>query len=137
MDVKIEISRDKDGYVRRQCPRCERVFKIIYKDTDEHSSSDEQPFHLYCPYCGVSSPPDQFWTNEQVETFQAAAGKLMLDDLKRRGFTVSTNPPPPPLVEPNDMTAVVSPCHSDEPVKIIDLWDGPIHCPMCGQAFTI
>jgi len=100
-------------------------------------SEEELPLELYCPYCGVPSPIDQLWTNAQVETFQAVAGIQMLDDLKRRGFAVSINPPPPPLLEPNDMNAVASPCHEEDPVKISEYWEGPIHCPICGKAFTV
>jgi len=136
MEGRVEIPRDDAGYIRRQCPRCERAFKLLYQG-DSEAATQTQVLELYCPYCGIPSPSDQFWTNEQVETFQAAAGKLMLDDLKRRGFQVSVNPPPPPLYEPNDMTAVASPCHADEPVKIIDIWEAAIHCPVCGQGFTI
>jgi len=135
METQIQIPRDDEGYVRRQCPQCEREFKILIQDVDEDTPT--QSLALHCPYCGRPSPPDQFWTNEQVESIQAEAGQLMLGDLKRRGFDVSINPPPPPLVEPNDMTAVASPCHPDEPVKISEIWDGPIYCSTCGQAFTV
>ena len=137
MEIPIEIPVDDEGYVRRQCPQCEREFKLIYQSGDNSASDVESPLELYCPYCGLSSPTDQFWTNAQVETFQAVAGKYMLDDLKQRGFAVSINPPPPPLAEPNDMNAVASPCHAEEPVKIYEYWDQPIHCPMCGSAFVV
>jgi hypothetical protein len=40
-----------------------------------------------------------------------------------------------PLVEPDDMTMIASPCHGFEPVKVADDWTKPLYCLVCGQAF--
>jgi endogenous inhibitor of DNA gyrase (YacG/DUF329 family) len=136
MEIPFEIPVDDEGYFRRQCPQCEREFKLQYQN-DDGSTEEATVFDVYCPYCGISSPNDQFWTNAQVETIQAVAGRFMLDDLSRRGFTVSRNPPPPPLIEQNDMSAVASPCHPDEPLKILEPWIKEIYCPTCGKTFVL
>ncbi len=53
-------------------------------------------------------------------------------------FTPGPEPVSPgPLVEPPDMVAVVSPCHSWEPIKILENWDEAVHCLVCGQLFAI
>ncbi len=133
MELEIPIPRDQDGFVRRQCPRCERVFK--WRVSDDERDNPRNRTENFCPYCGIASPTDEFWTNEQVEALQSAAGDAALRDLALRGFKVSMTPPPPPLVEPNDMDTVASPCHPTEPVKIIESWDGPIYCLVCGLLF--
>lgn len=38
-----------------------------------------------------------------------------------------------PLVEEDDMRRVDFSCHPAEPVKVLDDWDGAVHCLMCGQ----
>lgn len=45
--------------------------------------------------------------------------------------------PPRPLIEPDDMTAVASPCHPYEPVKVLDDWDQPLHCLVCGEPYVV
>jgi hypothetical protein len=40
-----------------------------------------------------------------------------------------------PLVEPDDMTMVASPCHGFEPVKVADDWAEPLYCLVCGRPF--
>ena len=42
-----------------------------------------------------------------------------------------------PLVEPDDLTMVGSPCHGFEPVKVADDWTEPLYCLVCGQAFRL
>jgi hypothetical protein len=44
---------------------------------------------------------------------------------------------PDPLVEPDDMAMVAPPCHPWEPVKVPEDASMPIHCVLCGQAFTV
>jgi len=45
--------------------------------------------------------------------------------------------PPDPLVEPNDMVAVASPCHPWEPIKVTEDWQESIHCLVCGTEFRV
>jgi hypothetical protein len=42
-----------------------------------------------------------------------------------------------PLVEPDDMNIVTSPCHDYEPVKVPEGHTGPFFCLICGSAFAV
>ena len=42
-----------------------------------------------------------------------------------------------PLVEPDDMVIVASPCHAYEPVKVPADHRGQLHCLVCGSAFAV
>jgi hypothetical protein len=41
--------------------------------------------------------------------------------------------PAPELNEPDDMRRIDFICHPTEPVKVLDDWDRPVHCPICGE----
>lgn len=152
MELSVEIPLDDDGYLRRQCPRCERVFKWLHAEpTDE---SREPPTCYFCPYCGESSPPDQWYTDEQVDYLQAVAANeamrmveselgLTVDNVKRSEgllqikLDVPHLNPPAPLFEDNDMVAIEPPCHPEEPLKVVEDWDDIVHCLVCGTQFRV
>ena len=58
----IPISRDENGYLGRECPECERYFKIT---PGTGLSGTDLPCR--CPYCGHSAAQDQFFTKAQIE----------------------------------------------------------------------
>lgn len=58
----IPIPRDENGYLGRECPECERYFKI----TPGTGLSGEDLL-CHCPYCGHSASQDQFFTKAQIE----------------------------------------------------------------------
>ena len=58
----IDIPRDEKGYTGRECPECEKYFKITL---GTGLTGTGLPCH--CPYCGHSAPQDQFFTKAQVE----------------------------------------------------------------------
>ena len=37
-----------------------------------------------------------------------------------------------PLTEADDMKRIEFECHPDEPVKVLEDWDEPVHCLVCG-----
>lgn len=151
--MELELPLDSQGFLRRQCPHCEREFKWHHGPTDAVPQDAVDPEEYFCPYCGGAAGVDEWWTEEQVEAIQAAVlTEVMpriaesLDDATRpinRSGLVTTSVhydavnPPPPLEEVDDMIAVASPCHSYEPVKIDGGWNTPIHCLVCGAQFAI
>lgn len=157
IQIPMELPLDSDGYLRRQCPRCERVFKWHHDSDDDRPDGSEAPEVYFCPYCGKPSPPDQWLTDEQVDYAQAllaieAANMVerelrpSFDRLNRSGqglirvqveHVPRSTPPPPPLFEPDDMIAVEPPCHPAEPIKVIEDWDGELHCLICGDPFVL
>lgn len=81
----IPIPRDENGYLGRECPECERYFKIT---PGTGLSGENLPCH--CPYCGHSAPQDQFFTKDQIEyaksvVFSKVTGAV-IKDLKSLEF---------------------------------------------------
>jgi len=62
----ISIPPDEKGYLGRECPQCERYFKITL---GTGLTGDDLPCH--CPYCGHSAAQDQFFTTAQIEYAQS------------------------------------------------------------------
>ena len=152
METSISLPLD-DGFLRRECPACERQFKWFSGDTEDKPLDVPDPDQYYCPYCGEAAAPDTWWTPEQLEyartTALNAAGRparsprrAWLEALGKTGLvSVSIDggdaAEPSPLVEPNDMVIVEPPCHSYEPIKVDEDWTAPIHCIICGREYTL
>jgi hypothetical protein len=142
--TSVSVPLDGDGFLRRECPTCEREFKWLH--SEDGTAGDIDPAGYYCPYCAVQAN-DGWLTKAQVEIAQAAVMRDVVDpmldkfgrDLQRSTsgmFKVNTSrdrsPEPPELSEPDDMRRVDFPCHPSEPLKVLDDWAGPVHCLICG-----
>jgi endogenous inhibitor of DNA gyrase (YacG/DUF329 family) len=141
-----------NGYLRRECPECQRQFKWHSGPTDDRPADAVDPVVYTCPYCGTAAPPDQWWTPDQLEYAHGLASieatKILggeMEELGRqtRGSFVQlkvsgtdVGEPPTPLHEPDDMVVVQSPCHPWEPVKIDENWHDPLRCIVCGEKFA-
>lgn len=152
MNISVSLPVD-DGFLRRQCPTCEREFKWFTEEAEERPEDAYEPEVYFCPYCGVNASIDQWWTTAQLDYMeQAAVGPITevvhdeLDAMARRikssfidvRFKPGPAPPPPqPLDEPPDMVIVEPPCHAYEPLKVDESWDGPLHCLVCGAPFSV
>lgn len=148
----MELPLD-EGYLRRECPQCEQQFKWHSGPTDDRPEDAVEPDVYFCPYCGETAPPDHWWTTEQLEHAKHLAlgmasrelGSALKDMSKKHSKGVikfkvkqgSAPPPPSALHEPNDMVTVQSPCHPWEPVKILESWEAPLHCLLCGERFAV
>jgi hypothetical protein len=156
VDLELKFPLDEDGFLRRGCPNCEREFKWFDGATAETPEDFMGPDRYYCPYCGVPAALDSWWTKNQLDFIErAAAGPVLehvADELSqafrsassrsRGGLrfeqkAISLPEPPLPLVESNDMSAVASPCHSFEPIKITESWTDLIYCLVCGRQFRL
>lgn len=67
MELKVELTPDEHGYIGRECPDCEKYFKVkpgtgVLDATDCH-----------CPYCNSIAPIDHFFTKQQIEYAQSVA----------------------------------------------------------------
>lgn len=150
--VSLSLPLDDDGFLRRECPSCIREFKwFAHEVGDPDAELVEQYF---CPLCGVASGGDEWWTPAQAEYAQAIAApdieQFMNDTIRdafRRSKYLRMAPgdgidmdveTPEPMIEPNDMVIVESPCHPNEPIKVSDqAVAAPIHCLVCGVAFAV
>ncbi|MDP1968937.1 MAG: hypothetical protein Q8K31_07110 [Burkholderiaceae bacterium] len=81
MDVSVKIEPDVDGYTGRECPACERYFKIKF-GTGLPGEPD-----CHCPYCNHTGPQSVFWTKQQIAYAQSVAIRQLsgrfLKQLKR------------------------------------------------------
>jgi hypothetical protein len=148
----MSIPLDSDGFLRRECPTCEREFK--WQHTPEQEGGDQPAVAdggYFCPYCGVQAPTDAWLTKAQVALAQnivatQIVGPMLKDfanDMKRIGRTsggivsarVGYDEPDEldPLTEDDDMTRVGFSCHPAEPVKVAEDWRKPVRCLICGQ----
>jgi hypothetical protein len=152
MEISITLPPDADGFLRRECPHCERQFKWHHGPANEEAEAQAPPTVYYCPLCGKSAALDAWWTQEQIDYAQGfaqpAAMRFALDELAsafrgnkyvkiKSGGGSELPGVPVSLTEPNDMQIVASPCHAYEPVKVPDDWNGPLHCLLCGAPFMV
>jgi hypothetical protein len=148
--LSMAIPVDSDGFLRRECPTCEREFKWLPASEDEESATGVPDGGYFCPYCGVQAPAGAWFTEAQIALARSIAetevvGPMLrkfADDIARSfrggGLTTRSAPPsqadqPDPLTEADDMTRVDFACHPSEPLKILDDWRKPAHCPICGE----
>lgn len=152
MSYSVEIPLDDDGFLRRECPACERYFKWHDGSTADRPQDAIDPLHYTCPYCGELADGDSWWTTEQLEFATASAIDPIMEDVAadfnreqrshrndflRLSMTPGPHDPPSALHEPSDMVAVASPCHPWEPVKIAEEWTEPLHCLICGAPYSV
>jgi len=148
MDISVSLPLDSDGFIRRECPNCERQFKWHDGPANADAETEEVLGTYYCPLCGEPAGADEWWTRDQLafiqETAVPAAMRSIQDELsaafrgsKNIKFKPGNDAPavPTSLTEPDDMQIVTSPCHAYEPIKVPDDIDR-LHCLVCGTAFA-
>ncbi len=151
MRIPVSLPLDRDGFLRRECPACEREFKWF---SHQEGDPDAESVEIYfCPLCGAAAPTDSWWTPAQLEHIEAASApqvdQLIQDSLKDvfKGMKGVTFKPdrsysrdaatPPALIEPDDMTIAEPPCHPNEPVKVPEENTSKIYCLVCGDVFRV
>jgi hypothetical protein len=147
-NLSVPLSLDDDGFLRRECPNCEREFKWLHSPAADTPAEPMAAGGYYCPYCCKQSE-DDWWTQPQADYVAAYAlaqkGDDLLDPLRdsverlnQAGGWIEAKletdfPEPIQPEEPNDMTRVDFRCHPTEPVKVSDVWQGAVHCLICGE----
>lgn len=148
ISVSVSLPLDSDGFVRRQCSKCEREFEWLHSSTDESEPVDQ----YFCPLCGKASNTDSWDTSAQAEQAYAAAIQEIGEGIQRafedaiRGskfvvfksdssFSLDADGPEP-LEEPDDMVIVEPPCHPVERLKVPDDSTERVYCLVCGVPFT-
>jgi hypothetical protein len=133
--TSMSVPIDGDGFLRRECPTCEREFKWLPAD----ESDPAEPRRYYCPYCAIQAPVDHCLTKGQVEAAQQVVARELVDPMmrdfaRRTGASYKSNVSDErqELVEENDMRRVDFECHPGEPLKVLDDWTEPVHCLICG-----
>lgn len=151
--MEVSFPLDSDGFIRRECPHCEREFKWHHGPANEEAEQQPPWGTYHCPLCGEAAGPDSWWTQLQLDLIGNAQERLINQELgdmfkglersMRRNkyvtFKAGKAAVPDiadPLVEPDDMTMVTSPCHAWEPIKVPEDHEVPLHCLVCGEPFA-
>lgn len=139
MEYLIDIKPDKDGYIGRECPECEKYFKIKLgtgmPDTD----------NCHCPYCNCVDKQDEFWTKQQIEYAESVVfnkvstdllGTLKKIEIKPRrndfisiGITVKGSPEPIIYYSEKELEEKIICANCDLDYTIFGIFG---YCPDCG-----
>ena len=138
--LAMRIPLDADGYLRRECPNCERDFKRVVRKVSDAERSWRSPEGLFCPYCGLQSTSNTWLTKAQIEYTKKVLAEMVARERTRKGLKTllplplhgSSRLTHGELTESNDMRIVRSPCHSEAAIKVSDLWVGDLRCTVCG-----
>lgn len=130
----MSIPLDSDGFLRRECPTCEREFKWLQTsgETDEGTETANEGGY-FCPYCGVQAPADAWLTEAQVALAQNIVATEFIAPMVRKLGTYDEPERLDPLTEADDMTRVDFACHPSEPLKVLDDWRKAVRCLICGK----
>ena len=139
------ISLPLDGsFLRRECRCCRREFKWFHGSHPSKPGSAEDPEYWSCPYCNHKARGDDWATSEQRQLLAVVARNLTIEAIEDAArslcdvqFTAGGFEITPYFTARSDMTAVQPPCHPWEPVKVIDSWNDPLHCVVCGGTYTL
>ena len=130
----MTIPLDSDGFLRRECPTCEREFKWRPSDADAQELDEfADTAGYFCPYCGVQAPGHAWLTQAQVALAQNLVERELIGPMISKLGVYQCPGKLDPLTEPDDMTLVVFPCHPSEPLKVLDDWRKPVYCLICGK----
>lgn len=149
--IPFSLPLDSDGFLRRECPTCEREFKWLPTESDRSdASADVEGVRYSCPYCGIQAPAGSWFTKAQIEAVKAKATRELIEPKLQeftRGLARMNRPgslirfearverdksPLPALTEKDDMRRVDFECHPSEPVKVLDDWVAVVRCLVCG-----
>ena len=147
--ISVTMPADDSGHLGRQCPDCERMFRINAEDYK--ALPDDQL--LTCPYCCVVKSHSEYMTEQQKQRALAAAGeyaqqlvKASLNDSfknlaqrSRRGsggvsitYTASADTKPDALPE----IVEESPIRERTCIRCLTryaIFGEHISCPVCGR----
>lgn len=65
----VSIPTDEDGFLGRECPKCEQHFRIAHQDYEELP----EEVQLWCVYCGHRDDHSEFITPQQYDRVMRAA----------------------------------------------------------------
>ena len=129
----MTIPLDSDGFLRRQCPTCEREFK--WRPTTGEGGEEGEPARddgCFCPYCGVQAPADAWLTEAQRALAENIIATEVIGPMVSKLGTYRGPEKLDPLTEVDDMTRIDFPCHPSEPLKVQGDWRKALCCLICG-----
>jgi hypothetical protein len=88
MKLSVSIKPDADGFTGRECPTCERYFKI------KTGTGVPGLTICHCPYCNHIGPHTEFWTKQQISYAQSVAINRISSELLSSLKTLERQPSP-------------------------------------------
>ena len=133
VEVRVKLPRDERGMFGRECPACEKVFKV---KPGTGLKSDNLPCH--CPYCGHIAGQDHFYTKEQLKYAKSVAMRQFTDDFHnelKKHWEVKPRAPYPiwHYYEKEVETDVVC----DRCTLVYSIYGEFAFCPDCGSHNSI
>lgn len=92
MKLSVTIEPDTNGYTGRECPNCERYFKIRF-GTGLPDATD-----CHCPYCNHKGSHNEFWTKEQLNYARSVGLNRISRELLGRLKRLERRPDPRALL---------------------------------------
>lgn len=77
--MKVSIPLDEDGFLGRQCPDCELLFRM---DAEQYEALPDD-VALWCVYCGHHGEHSEFLTAQQRDRLMRAVGDLGMQLVSR------------------------------------------------------
>jgi len=75
MEFTVTIEPGEDGFTGRECPDCEKYFKIMF------GTGIPDAIDVHCPYCNHIGPQNEFCTKQQIEYAKSVALRKISGDL--------------------------------------------------------
>jgi hypothetical protein len=75
----MTIPLDSDGFLRRECPTCEREFK--WQPSEGEAAEDAEPADdvgYFCPYCAIQAPTNAWLTQAQIALAQNIVARQVI-----------------------------------------------------------
>jgi hypothetical protein len=146
----MSLPLDADGFLRQECPTCEREFKVWPSQHDDDPTPVADGGY-FCPYCGIQAEVGAWFTKAQVELALEIAQREVVAPMLRKfaqdlgrqtsgiisaKVSIDSSPEPQTLTEDDDMRRVDFSCHPNDPLKVADDWCGSVRCLICGATST-
>src|SRR5437868_6931668 len=73
----MSLPLDGDGFLRRQCPTCERDFKWLPSPEGTGESAADAGY--FCPYCSIQAPTNAWYTEDQLAYARAIVSREVVE----------------------------------------------------------
>lgn len=136
INIPIELKSDDKGYLDRECPNknCLYKFKINIEDWKNIVSKDK----VYCPMCGNTDIPDNWWTQEQLKEceniVQNFAMSYIQKELRKSFKSLEKSSSKYIKIKYNPGRKIT---FVNNPIGQSDEWNLDITCKNCGTRYSV
>ena len=147
--MDISIPTDDDGFLKRECPDCLKIFKWIER-ADQNGKAVLYG-ERHCPLCSHRGSAEVWFTQDQKDFIKSVvASNAISMALKGFGSSIRNQPGvefhsndslhmdrPTVPHETNDMQIIEVTCHPEYPFKIPEDHTENVFCIICSAEFKI